>query len=664
MHTPSCPSQLPPQHPLYTRNSHRTAPRGQVLVIFAVALVALLFFVGLAVDAGVMYVAYGQLKRAIDSAAVASANNFKRGKTEGEMKEAAKETLRLHNIDISELATQLNVQICDDNKDGYRDVSLQTDAPEFYAMCPVTDPNPAPGTTAASPRKLVYVEARHFVNFYFLSLLGVNGINLRTSSVAEAAPIDLVVVIDTSGSMASECQTFDPSTGDCLFFKSHGYTSTSIDDYDPDASGNCNTDNSCHPLLEAKEAAKALVGTLYQGYDNVGVVTFNTVAVPITGNVGLVNTIDIADINNSIDSIKLHADAPYGKLWPKWRVPGRFNPFNPDDRDGDGTDTDSAAKLGYTCTLTPDRWDDSITKFGWGGAPCDDDGKLDSFNMVDDNTDGDGDPNTNPVYTQADTDAINNWLGNPAHDPDGAGPLSPSLSLASTCTGCGMRVASNLLKSYGRPGAVWVMVFLSDGFANASDTAATSGGFVPASYTNGFCAGKITNVAADARFWPSFCVDRDISTRYCLDTASGTCPPSTSWVTNPSPLYSVEDYARDMADSAAMTVNHSTDPLDTKYNPNEPIGNDIAIYTIGLGAVTPDQSYLTTHPGYGTGEKLLRYMAAVGDDGDRVTDPCKIAGVDITARTSCGNYYFAPSGDQLLPIFEDIASRIYTRISN
>ncbi len=52
---------------------------GQVLVIFAVALVALLLFVGLAVDSGVLYVTYGQLKRASDAAAVAAANNFKRG---------------------------------------------------------------------------------------------------------------------------------------------------------------------------------------------------------------------------------------------------------------------------------------------------------------------------------------------------------------------------------------------------------------------------------------------------------------------------------------------------------------------------------------------------------------------------------------------------------
>jgi hypothetical protein len=144
-------------------------------------------------------------------------------------------------------------------------------------------------------------------------------------------------------------------------------------------------------------------------------------------------------------------------------------------------------------------------------------------------------------------------------------------------------------------------------------------------------------------------------------------------VDDPDPRYSVDDYARDMTDAAALMVNASTDVSDTRYRRTEPLGNDIAIFSIGLGGVTPDQSYLDNplaNPlgqGLGSGEKLLRYMAAVGDDGDRVTDPCRaggtINGLPLTAKTSCGNYYYAPEGDGLLPIFEDIATRIYTRLS-
>jgi hypothetical protein len=52
-------------------------------------------------------------------------------------------------------------------------------------------------------------------------------------------------------------------------------------------------------------------------------------------------------------------------------------------------------------------------------------------------------------------------------------------------------------------------------------------------------------------------------------------------------------------------------------------------------------------------------MAAVGDDSDRVTDPC----ASVAADTSCGQYYNAPTSDRLKPIFEEIAARIYTRIT-
>jgi hypothetical protein len=215
-------------------------------------------------------------------------------------------------------------------------------------------------------------------------------------------------------------------------------------------------------------------------------------------------------------------------------------------------------------------------------------------------------------------------------------------------------MANEQLVSSARSNAVWVMVFLSDGVANMSDTprtyaydAATKLG-IPSIYPDGFCGGGI-----DASFWTSLCIDKDTSRRYCINQDPDTCPPDTNGVvvvqlakagsgyTPPySPPYSVEDYARDMTDMAALTKS---------TNPKEKRGNDMAIYTIGFGsAVVP------------YGAPLLRYMAAVGDDGDRSTDPCLVE-PDLTK--SCGQYYFAPTGDDLLPIFENIASRIYTKIS-
>lgn len=647
--------------------------RGQVLVIFAVSLVALLLFVGLAVDAGVLYVTYGQLKRASDAAAVASANNFKRGQTELEMKAAAMEIYRLHNVDISTL--DLNVQICDDDGDGFTDGTYKSgndilfdagllDSDEqkvtnfFEKLCPRTDPTVGAGQQTASPRKLVYVAATQRANFYFLSLLGISHANLRTFSVGEAASIDLVIVIDTSESMASECQSYDAS-GVCAFFKSPGYNNNTLDDYDPYLPGNCNTipttyagitvQNSCYPLVQAEVSAISLVRTLYRGYDNVGLVTYDSVAVDRMG--GLVNMINQVAIENAIANVKVHDDAPYGRLWPTWRVPGRFNPINPEDRDGDGQDRDDPVKVGYTCLLDEDRWDESIDPYGWGGVPCDDDNLYDAFNWVDENTDGDNNPDSNPTFSNQDDTYARNWLA--SRDPDGAGPLTATLSVTSTCNGCGIRTASNLLRQYGRPSSVWVMVYLTDGVANMSDTPRTDNS-IPSGYPNGFCQGSLN--PGNPGFWPSLCVDRTISARYCIDSNPATCPPGAVHVNIPDPRYSAADYARDMADAAALTINRSSNPSDPRYNPNEPTGNDIAIYTIGLGAVTPDNP----SPSLDTGEKILRYMAAVGDDGDRVTDPCANKGT----KQSCGNYYYAPTGDALRAIFDDIASRIYTRISH
>jgi len=84
------------------QSSARRPARGQVLVIFAVAMLTLLFFVGLAIDAGSLYVTYNHLKRAVDAAAVAAANQYKRGETHlNKFEDAATEVLELNNVDMS-----------------------------------------------------------------------------------------------------------------------------------------------------------------------------------------------------------------------------------------------------------------------------------------------------------------------------------------------------------------------------------------------------------------------------------------------------------------------------------------------------------------------------------------------------------------------------------
>jgi hypothetical protein len=582
-------------------------------VIFAITAVVLLLFLGLAVDAAAVYVSYGQLKRAVDAASVAAANDFKRGISRAGMEAAALEVLKIQGVDEDNV--NLRLFICDSNGDGLRDSSLQSQVPQFYARCPNT-------SAGEAPRKLVWMSATQNTQLYFMRLIGFNQIPLSTNAISEAAPIDLVIVIDLSESMGKDTTSPSPYV---------------VDNYNPDAaSTGCNASNSCQPLRDAKDAAKALVNTLYPGYDSVSIVTFDSIGVVRQGL-----TSNLNHVLTSIDAIALHDDPSILMMWPMWkeyRNPNslatqmRFNPVNPEDRDGDGHDTDRPDLYGSPACLAttkaqwgPLRWDESINPYGWGGVPCDDDSKFDAYDW-----NGDG------QYTDADHLLAQSWISN--HDPDGAGPLIASLSPLSTCTGCGMRTAANVLRANGRPSAVWVIVFLSDGNVNLSDTPQTAGWVPPVStaYRNGFCAGAL-NPTGDS-FWRDRCFDWNPSPRYCIDEDEESCPPGTTWTgATPNRNYSVLDYARDMTDEAALT--HSTNTL-------EPAGNDLAIYTIGLGDVS-------------AGESLLRYMAAVGDDGDRNTDSC----FGVPAKRSCGQYYYAPSGDSLLPIFENIASRIYTRIT-
>lgn len=605
-----CLSQLLHQLRRQSPDARPTRSRGQVVVIFAVSLVVLLLFVGLALDAGIIYVSYGQLKRAVDSAAVSAATNFKRNKTLAEMEAAVLETLVLHNVNPDPALLQLEVRVCDANSDGVRDASLETEEPMFFAACP--------DTTRDSPRKLIWVEAQQRTQLYFLSLIGFHHVNLETHATAEAAAVDLVLVIDISESMVQECDIYIGTT--CVAWKSPGFTSSVAADYDPQALGNCNYNNlnDCHPLREAKDAATQLVESLYEGYDRVSVITFDskaTVRVPLTA--GDLTAANKPNVLLNINSIAPHDDAPFNRVWSAWVDNRVYNPAYPDDRDGDGNDTDPT----MPCDYAANGWWDN-------GIPCDMDDKDDAFNW-------DMDPGE--VFTDDDQDYAESW--NTARGEDGR------FTLVSTCTGCGIRAAANQLKQNGRPGAVWVIIFLSDGAANMSDTPITGGldssgdPIIPLAFPNGFCT---------EQYWTSNCFDTQLTPRYCIDEDGSTCPPNTTHEAQNrfTSHYSVYDYALDMIDETALTVNRSA-VSDPKYNPDEPVGNDIAIYSIGLGDAI---SY---------GESLLRYMAAVGDDGDRNTDPCR----NTPAKRSCGNYYYAATGDALLPVFEDIASRIYTRIT-
>jgi Flp pilus assembly protein TadG len=201
--------------------------RGQVLVIVTLSVIVLTAIVGLAIDTGLLYLNHGKLRRAVDAAALAATAQFREHYPPEQMAAAAKEFLVLNGINDPSAI----VQTCDTN-------------PGDPVLCTF----PA--------RKLVRVRATSVVNLTFLSVIGIHQTTITAQAVSEAASMDVVLVIDTSQSMAfgfPELPQYDPMR-------------------DP---AQCNPGHKCQPLERVKAAAKEFVKDLYTPYDRVSVVTFD-----------------------------------------------------------------------------------------------------------------------------------------------------------------------------------------------------------------------------------------------------------------------------------------------------------------------------------------------------------------------------------------------------
>ena len=83
-----------------------------------------------------------------------------------------------------------------------------------------------PGTSLGLQKKLIYVRAYENSPTYFVSLMGIQTIALSTTAVAEAAPVDLVIVLDTSESMGATRTArgdFDPPLQCHHYHRSQSY---------------------------------------------------------------------------------------------------------------------------------------------------------------------------------------------------------------------------------------------------------------------------------------------------------------------------------------------------------------------------------------------------------------------------------------------------------
>jgi hypothetical protein len=187
-----------------------------------------------------------------------------------------------------------------------------------------------------------------------------------------------------------------------------------------------------------------------------------------------------------------------------------------------------------------------------------------------------------------------------------------------------------------REEAVWIVVLLTDGAANAALNAAAP----PIDPGRWLCPGSLS-----APTWVQpFCRDEEFEIgpgEYGFD-------------------------AEDAAEAMGYFAGCPDPDLEQKGGCVAVGGGQGAVvFTIGLGDLVTNNATCdpVAYPGgceEDSGEKLLRYIAAVGDDGDPTTDDCDGVGTG----NSCGNYYFAEEGFELEAVFEAIASRIFTRITH
>jgi hypothetical protein len=502
------------------------------MVLIALAFIGLAAFIGLVVDAGILFIQIGHLRRAVDSSSIAAANQFREGRTLTEIEAAADEFINLNSLNPA----TADIFICDigdptpGNTNTYHDIELCPDDLDLDGVHNDT-----------AFRKYVRVVATMPVDFSFLPIIGFGSIDIQANAISEAASVDVVLVIDTSESMAYDAECPDPlgedddawaeenlpgglgvadGVDDCA--ATGGVVGGFKDDYfrDPD---NCNdvypavagVQGQCFPFEDVRDAATSLVGRMYFPYDRMSIVIFD---------------------RNSPSPPPLSLDV--------------------------GDNASSAI----------------LTVYKLGGCP--------------------------------------GWaVGDPS--------LCTSTNVAD-----GLKVGGTQFGLHLREEAVLILIILSDGSANAATDV----------IGNPICPG-----GAGIPTWVQpFCKDGE------FEVGPGDYG------------YDAEDAAVDQGYFVGCPEANSFDPSTTTCTAP---GQGAVVFTIGLGdkLINDDKCDTGAYPGgceVDQAEKLLRFIAAVGDDGDPSTDPC----ASVAAGTSCGNYYYSPTGAGLLQVFEAIASRIFTRI--
>ncbi len=593
----------------------RTRPRAQILIILAIGTLVLIGFTGFALDLSQYLIFRANLRRAVDAAAMAAASHFRGqytdvGQMRTGMQRAAKEVLALNGFDVTnlELVTSIDNDpdtpskpVCDDPAEDINNI------PDKYLCFP-------------RQRKKVWVKADVTYNTAFIRLFGVRTVTVSADAVGESASMDVVLVIDISGSMAY----------------GHGADPTKPD-HELDDPAECNkypgdTAKGCLPFEYIRAAAIKFARQILDlpcnnpnnpndclEQDRLGIVVFSSSWENDPANnrgTFIVFTNDgkpwfrrFRDVEKKIQALRVYDPGITTKEWmdagnPEW--PGSARHYT---RDG--------TLYGEICA-------------GPGDAPC--------------------------QYVR------NVCL------PYAAG-IDDISTCMSTNLGGALKYAGAVLGTDFRADALRVVILLTTGVPNA------------------------TPAAPDDKDPPQWRVK--LSKAQVKQLPFGYCPKNTqySW-SNPSlgipdygqcrdldvayksggrwkpkrrtsfgdPNFDAEDYAYYYADALGCPA----DPGEAAKRGCATKGLDAVLFAIGIGdeVISTKVSQAGDPP---AGAFFLRYVAALGDDNDPRTDVCQSEGkpfVPSGSRQKCGHYFWLRRGSDIQGVFDEIARRIFTRLSH
>jgi hypothetical protein len=468
----------------------RRQPKGQVLVIVAFAITALVAFVGLVIDLGLVFIQYGRLRRAVDAAAIAASLQYRENYTIDSLRASAVDFLTLNGI--NDPAAEITVCTLDEDMP-----SVDDQDGEELALCDGYGHGNNNGNIDQDEgelRKFVHVIARTEVQLAFLRVLGIPNVPLAAEAVSEAASLDVVLVIDRSESMTWDAPGYSPERDPryCNAVESDGWL------------------GDCMPFDEVKHAAFDFVcENLFFPYDRVGIVTFDQkvhtgadAEAANPGNRGMYLAHEpnlVTACGRLVDQAVLTHIKQLTVFDPQWNVP----------------EDDALVRTDYDTTA----WQGGCTYYANDTEPC-----RVYWPPYDP---GSSDPEEADLLTPR---FFLNMCDNPDVCPDLDVPNYTSTNIGGALAEAGAEFA----REGSRPEALWVVILLTDGDANSSID--IEGG----TDENIFCpSGTHTQ---------PYCNDGLPDDRHCLVDEADYSRCTEEGGVEDAANYDADDFARDMAD--------------------------------------------------------------------------------------------------------------------